>query len=123
MGRKSGKQQILNDTYGILLFGVLYEEIFEEPFWGGEEDEDDGVLDDEIHDILLAIYFLGPFEQYLNTRLPLPRLIDPLELYLKYFPDDRFKSYFQMTKFAFLHLLGMIEWHPMFHNQSQRKQK
>lgn len=72
------------------------------------------LLDSDVEELLLLVLVLGPKQRYLKARDLLPRLLKPLDLFLRRFPLDQFKCYFRMYKLVFVRLDALIDEHQVF---------
>jgi hypothetical protein len=57
-----------------------------------------------------------PQIRYMSPRDPLPRGEDPFSWLVHHMPEDRFKSFFRMSRYAFVQVADMIRSHQVFQN-------
>ena len=70
---------------------------------------------------IMTLYFGLNSCRYLNPRLDQPKLEGLRNLFWD-LSDEQFKQYSRMDKTSFVHILGLIEDDPVFHNNSRIKQ-
>lgn len=70
---------------------------------------------------MMALYFGVNSSRYLNDRLDQPKLEGLRNLFWD-LSDEQFKQFARMDKTSFVHVLSLIEDHPIFHNNANNTQ-